>query len=76
MLNCSRFQELPTEAQVADWFRDLLFTGEIGNLLAKVGGLDIEEREKRILVQLSSTEEVDQLLARMGEEGVEWPDFC
>ena len=75
MLNCSKFQELPTEAQVADWFGDHLFTGEIGSLLAKVGGVDIEEREKRILVQLTSSEEVDQLLTRMGEEGVEWPDF-
>ena len=75
MLNCHRFQELPTETQVADWFGDHLFTNEIRNLLAKVGGLDIEEREKRIMVQLTSSVEVDQLLTRMGEEGVEWPEF-
>ena len=75
MLNCHRFQELPTEIQVADWFGDHLFTGEVSNLLAKVGGLDIEEREKRIMVQLTSSEEVDHLLTRMGEEGVEWPEF-
>ena len=75
MLNCQRFQELPTESQVADWFGDHLFTGEIATLLAKVGGLDIEEREKRIMVQLTSSDEVDQLLIRMGEDGVEWPEF-
>ena len=75
LLNCHRFQELPTEAQVAEWFGNHLFIGEVANLLGKVGGLDIEEREKRVMVQLSSSEEVDQLLARMGEEGVEWPEF-
>ena len=61
--------------QVAEWFGEHLFTGEVAGLLAKVVGLDIEEREKRVMVQLTSSEEVDQLLARMGEEGVEWPEF-
>ena len=45
------------------------------NLLGNVGGLDIEEREKRIMVQLSGSAEVDQLVTRMGEDGVEWPEF-
>jgi hypothetical protein len=75
LLNCYKFQELPTEVQVAEWFGDHLITGEVAPLLGRVGGLDIEEREKRILVQLSSIEEVEQLLTRMGEEGVEWPEF-
>ena len=75
LLNCHRFQELPTEVQVAEWFGDHLFTGHVATLLGEVGGLDIEEREKRIMVQLSSSEEVDQLLTMMGEEGVEWPEF-
>ena len=75
LLNCHRFQELPTEVQLAEWFGDHLFTGEVANLLGNVGGLDIEEREKRIMVQLSSSAEVDQLITRMGEAGVEWPEF-
>jgi hypothetical protein len=60
---------------VAEWFGDHLFTGDVATLLGKVTGLDIEEREKRIMVQLSSSQEVELLLTRMGEEGVEWPEF-
>ena len=75
LLNCHRFQVLPTEVQVAEWFGDYLFTGDVATLLGKVTGLDIEEREKRIMVQLSSSQEVELLLTRMGEEGVEWPGF-
>ena len=75
MLNCRQFAELPTEAQVAEWFGDHLFTGEAGALLGRVGGLDIEEREKRIMVQLGSDQDVEVLLTRMGEEGVPWPSF-
>ena len=60
---------------MAEWFGDHLFTLEAAPLLGKVSGLDIEEREKRIMVQLSSSQDVDLLLGRMGEEGVEWPEF-
>ena len=75
MLNCKQFAVLPTEVDVAEWFGDHLFTGEVAGLLGKVGGLDIEEREKRIMVQLSSDQDVEGLLARMGEDGVPWPGF-
>ena len=75
LLNCRSFQNLPTEEEVADWFADNLFVGDAGDLLGKVAGLDIEERDKRILVQLSSSEDVEQLLTRMGDDGVEWPKF-
>ena len=75
LLNCRAFQEMPTEEEVADWFGDSLFVAEAGDLLGKVAGLDIEERDKRILVQLSSPEDVEQLLIRMGDEGVEWLKF-
>ena len=66
---------MPTEKEVAEWFGDHLFTGEAHPLLGRVGGLDIKERDKRIMVQLGTEEDVDCLLGRMGEEGVEWPGF-
>ena len=75
LLDYKTFQELPTEDVVAEWFADQLFLEEAVGLLGKVTGLDIEEREKRILVQLSSTQDVEQLLTRMGDDGVEWPKF-
>ena len=40
-----------------------------------MNGFDIDEREKRIMVQLFSKQDVEVLLGRMGEEGVEWPEF-
>ena len=73
MLNCRKFAVLPTKTEVADWFGDHLFTQEVTPLLGRVAGLDIEEREKRIMVQLGSDQDVDMLLTRMGEEGVAWP---
>ena len=75
LLDCKAFQELPTEEEVAEWFGDHLFQEGTAELLGKVAGLDIEERDKRILVQLTSQEEVELLLNRMGPEGVEWPKF-
>ena len=54
MLNCNKFQELPKEGQVAEWFGDHLFIHEAAPLLGRVTGLDIEEREKRTMIQLSS----------------------
>jgi hypothetical protein len=75
MLNCRAFQKLPTEEEVADWFGDKLFVVDAVDLLGKVMGLDIEERDKRILVQMSCPEDVEQLLTRMGDDGVEWPRF-
>lgn len=75
MLNCRAFQNLPTEEEVAEWFGDQLFVLEVVDLLGKVMSLDIEERDKRILVQLSSPEDVEELLTRMGDDGVEWPKF-
>ena len=74
-LNCRQFQVLPTETEVAEWFGDHLFSGQAAPLLGRVGGLDIEERDKKILVQLGSEEDVATLLERMGEEGVAWPEF-
>ena len=75
LLSCKQFAALPTEVQVAEWFGNHLFTGEAADILGRVGGLDIEEREKRIMVQLGSEQDVDTLLTRMGEEGVAWPEF-
>ena len=75
MLNCRKFAVLPTETEVADWFGDHLFSGEATPLLSRVEGLDIEERDKRIMVQLGSEQDVEALLTRMGEEGVPWPGF-
>ena len=75
MLNCRQFQVLPTEKEVAEWFGDHLFSGETAPLLGRVGGLDIDERDKRIMIQLGSLEDVATLLARMGEERVAWPEF-
>ena len=75
MLNCRKFSVLPTETEVANWFGDHLFTGEASPLLGRVEGLDIEERDKRIMVQLGSEQDIEVLLTRMGEEGVPWPGF-
>ena len=75
MLNCRQFQELPDETEVAQWFGDHLFTGEASPLLGRVGGLDIEERDKKIMVQLGSEQDMEILLTRIGEEGVSWPGF-
>ena len=75
LLNCRQFAELPTETEVAEWFGDHLFTGEASLLLGRVAGLDIEERDKRIMVQLGSEQDVELLLTRMGEDGVAWPGF-
>ena len=70
MLNCKKFQELPSEEQVAEWFADHMFTGEVVQLLGRVEGLDIEEREKIIMMQLGSHEDVEAFLGRMEEDGV------
>ena len=75
MLKCRKFDVLPTNTEVADWFGDHLFTGEITPILGRVAGLDIEEREKRIMVKLSSDQDVELLLTRIGEEGVAYPAF-
>ena len=75
LLDCKAFQELPTEEEVAEWFGSCLFQDEVVDLLGNVAGLDIEERDRRILVQLTSAEDVRQLLARLGPDGLEWPQF-
>ena len=75
LLNCRQFAELPTEIEVAEWFGDHLFTGDASLLLGRVAGLDIEERDKRIMVQLGSEQDVEIMLTRMGEDGVAWPGF-
>ena len=75
LLNCRQFQILPTEIEVAEWFGDHLFSGQAAPLLGRVAGLDIEERDKRIMVQLGAEGDVETLLERMGEEGVAWPEF-
>ena len=75
LMDCKAFQELPTEEEVAEWFEDELFKEELSELLGRISGLDIEERDRRILVQLTSQEDVEVLLARMGPEGVKWNKF-